>query len=141
MNIALAQTDSEIARCFAMMAQLRPHLVEGDFVPRVRSMQTQGFHLAYLEEGGVVRAVAGYRYYDKLVSGPHLYVDDLVTDSTQRSHGHGAALLRWLTNAARAQGCTQLELDSGVQRFDAHRFYLRERMHIAAYHFALKLTP
>ena len=28
----------------------------------------------------------------------------------------------------------------GVQRFDAHRFYLRERMHSAAYHFALKLT-
>jgi hypothetical protein len=32
-----------------------------------------------------------------------------------------------------------LDLDSGVTRFDAHRFYLRERMHIQSHHFALAL--
>ncbi len=137
--IALAITDADIARCFPVMQQLRPHLVAADFVARVRSMQREGFHLAFLESDGAVRAVAGYRYYDKLFSGKNLYVDDLVTDATQRSHGHGRALLAWLAAEARARGCTQLELDSGVQRHDAHRFYLRERMHISAYHFVIAL--
>jgi hypothetical protein len=30
-------------------------------------------------------------------------------------------------------------LDSGVQRFGAHRFYLRRRMDITSHHFALDL--
>ncbi len=123
------------------MAQLRPHLVEGEFVARVRRMQGEGFHLAFLEEAGAVRAVAGYRYQDKLFSGKNLYVDDLVTDATQRSHGHGHTLLAWLGDEAKRHGCVQLELDSGVQRFEAHRFYLRERMHISAYHFVIALKP
>jgi len=140
MNIFPAQTDSEIARCFAVMAQLRPHLVAPEFVRQVRRLQGQGFHLAALEDDGVVRAVAGYRFQEKLLSGQNLYVDDLVTDSTHRSRGHGRRLLSWLVTEARAHGCVQLELDSGVQRFDAHRFYFRERMHVSAYHFVQPLT-
>lgn len=139
MKITLATTDSAIARCFPIMAQLRPHLVETDFVARVRRMHGEGFHLAFLEEDGVVRAVAGYRYQDKLFSGKNLYVDDLVTDATQRSRGHGRAILAWLVAEARAHGCDNFELDSGVQRHDAHRFYLRERMKISSYHFVLPL--
>jgi GNAT superfamily N-acetyltransferase len=139
MKISVAQSDTDVARCFAVMVQLRPHLVEVEFVARVRSMQSEGFHLAFLEDAGAVRAVAGYRYYDKLFSGQNLYVDDLVTDLAQRSRGHGAALLDWLADEARRRGCTQLELDSGVQRSEAHRFYFRQRMHISAFHFVVPL--
>ena len=32
-----------------------------------------------------------------------------------------------------------IDLDSGVQRHDAHRFYLRERMAITSHHFAKNL--
>jgi GNAT superfamily N-acetyltransferase len=139
MNIALATTDTDIARCFPVMHQLRPHLLESEFVSRVRRMQGEGFHLAFLEDAGAIHAVAGYRYYDKLFSGKNLYVDDLVSDATQRSRGHGARLLTWLTAEAKAHGCTQLELDSGVQRFEAHRFYFRQRMHISSYHFVVPI--
>ena len=93
----------------------------------------------YLDSAGAVRAVAGYRYYDKLHSGRNLYVDDLVTDSDDRSRGYGGKLLAWLNDEARAHGCVQLELDSGVQRFDAHRFYFRERMHVSAYYFVIPI--
>ena len=138
-TIAVAESDSDILRCFPVMLQLRPHLVEGEFVARVRRMQKQGFLLARLEAEGAVRAVAGYRYHEKLFSGSTLYVDDLVSDSTQRSRGHGAKLLAWLVEEARRHGCDLFELDSGVQRFDAHRFYFRERMKISSYHFTLPL--
>ncbi len=135
MKITLADSDADIARCFPVMQQLRPHLAAPEFVARVRRMQREGFHLALLEEDDAVRAVAGYRFHDKLFSGKNLYVDDLVTDATVRSCGHGRALLAWLAGEAKRCGCVQLELDSGVQRFDAHRFYFRERMHVSAYHF------
>ena len=67
-----------------------------------------------------------------------MYVDDLITSDAARSKGFGGQLLDWLVEQAAGRGCAQLELDSGVQRFDAHRFYFRKRMKIASYHFSLK---
>jgi hypothetical protein len=40
---------------------------------------------------------------------------------------------------ARAEGCAEFHLDSGVEKFGAHRFYLRNRMNISSHHFSLKL--
>ncbi len=139
MEIRLAATEAEIARCHPVMVQLRPHLALPDFVAQVQRQQAADYHLAYVEDEGAVRAVAGFRYQEMLVRGLLLYVDDLVTDGTARSHGYGGQLLDWLAEQARARGCTHLELDSGVQRFDAHRFYFRKRMHITSYHFLLAL--
>jgi GNAT superfamily N-acetyltransferase len=139
MSIALAKTDTEIRDCFPVMAQLRPKLVEQDWVAQVRRMEKDGFQLASFREDGLVRAVAGFRIFENLYAGKLLYVDDLVTDQHARSRGHGKTLLDWLTSRARENRCASLELDSGTQRVDAHRFYLRERMVIANFHFVLKL--
>lgn len=140
-QINFATTDDEVARCFPVMHQLRPHLVENEFVARVARMRPNGFLLASLEDEGIVRAVAGYRYLDLLYCGKAMYVDDLVTDSTTRSKGYGSAMLDWLRDQARANDCVTFTLDSGVQRYDAHRFYFRERMTIQGYHFTQPLEP
>jgi GNAT superfamily N-acetyltransferase len=140
-KIALATTDSEIERCAPVMRELRPHVPAGDFLARVRRQEREGgYRLAYLEAEGDVRAVAGFRILEFLAWGKILYVDDLVTASGRRSKGHGERLLDWLEAHARKQGCAELHLDSGVQRFDAHRFYLRKRMDITCHHFAKKLS-
>ena len=55
------------------------------------------------------------------------------------SKGHGKALIDWLRDLARERGCTHLHLDSGTQRHRAHRFYLRQGMDIASFHFSEKL--
>jgi GNAT superfamily N-acetyltransferase len=138
-SIRVAESDEEIARCFPVMQQLRNHLVVDDFVPTVRRQQLGGYRLVYLDDGTQVCAVAGFRVIDNLVNGRVLYVDDLVTDVACRSRGHGKALLAALIQRARDESCRCLELDSGVQRFDAHRFYLTNRMSISSYHFTLKV--
>jgi GNAT superfamily N-acetyltransferase len=139
MTIRLADTDGEILRCFPVMVQLRPHLEREVFVPTIRNQERGGYRIAYLEESGVVRAVAGFRIVDNLAGTRILYVDDLVTDAERRSGGFGGALLDWLVDRAREEGCRYLELDSGVHRFDAHRFYFTKRMVISSYHFRLEL--
>jgi GNAT superfamily N-acetyltransferase len=134
-DIRIAAVDADIASTYAVMRQLRPHVSENDYVPLVKKLQQGGFVLAFLQEGGVVRAAAGFRMTDSLAWGHHVYVHDLVSDETTRSAGHGKALLDWVERYAKEHGCTQLHLDSGVQRHGAHRFYLRERMDITCYHF------
>jgi GNAT superfamily N-acetyltransferase len=139
-TITLAETDAHIARCFPVMVQLRPQLIEAEFVSRIRRMQNESYNLAFLSDAnGTVRSVAGFRRMDMLHSGTTLYVDDLVTDAATRSQGYGDQLLDWLVNRARSEGCDEFSLDSGTQRVDAHRFYLRKRMKIASFHFSLRL--
>lgn len=121
------------------MRQLRTHLLEVEFVPTVRRQAVGGYHLAFLESEGSVRAVAGFRFIDNLAGGRILYVDDLSTDAAVRSQGYGSRLFSWLVERAREAGCNNLELDSGVQRFDAHRFYLTNRMVISSHHFRFQL--
>jgi GNAT superfamily N-acetyltransferase len=139
-TIRIAETDRDIQACFPVMQQLRTHLIAADFVPTLRRQIAGGYTLALLEIDGKVCALAGYRLLDNLASGRVLYVDDLVTASSKRSQGYGGRLLAWLVDRARESGCKTLELDSGVHRHDAHRFYLAGRMEISSYHFRLRLT-
>ena len=138
--IGEARTDEEILATREVMLQLRTAMAPDDYLPTVRRMMAGGYRLAALrDEAGLVRAVAGFRYFEMLYAGRILYVDDLITDQATRSRGNGGALLDWLKEQARASGCAQLHLDSGVQREKAHRFYFREGMGVNAYHFRIEL--
>ena len=140
-DVKIAQGDADIARCFAVMRQLRPHLKdEAEFIARVRQQMAEDhFSLVYVEDGGTVAALAGFRIQNFLHSGKTLYVDDLVTNEASRSKGFGETLLAWMENHARQQGCETFSLDSGTQRTGAHKFYFRHGLLITAFHFAKKL--
>jgi GNAT superfamily N-acetyltransferase len=141
MKIHIAKSDEEILSCFPVMRELRPQLDEDSFVARVRALEQSGYLLAYLQESEGPVAVAGFRLGGSLAWGRFLYVDDLVTRSSHRSRGFGSAFLSWLREFAEKQGCDQLHLDSGVQRKEAHRFYEREGLLLASYHFAKRVAP
>ncbi len=139
MEVRFAESDEEIRGCFPVMRELRGHLSEEAFLDRVRSQQRDGYRLAFLEMDGSPVAVAGFRILETLASGRFLYVDDLVTLEAERSKGYGAQLLAWLRDRAERESCAALELDSGIQRKDAHRFYEREGLRLVGYHFAVEL--
>lgn len=139
--IQVAESDEQIARTFAVMHELRPHLLEAEYVNMVRRMMAEGYQLVFVEEDGQVRAVAGFRRTEMLHRGRSVYIDDLVTMNSHRSRGFGRQLLQWVVELCRAEGIGQLHLDSGVQRAGAHRFYFREGMHITSFHFAMNVTP
>src|SRR5437868_4838564 len=139
-RIAIANTPEEIRRCHLVMRELRPLFQEPEqFVERVQRQQKEGYQLAFLESENEVCAVAGYRFLESLFSGKFLYVDDLITSESDRSRGFGGQLLDWIIEQARQHSCENLELDSGVQRFEAHRFYFSKRMSISSYHFGIKI--
>jgi GNAT superfamily N-acetyltransferase len=117
--------------------ELRTTFSRETLIAQIKKQAASGYRVAYVESDGEVLCVAGFVVATKLAWGKHLYVDDLVTAERHRSKGAGAAMVAWLKSQARSLGCTQLHLDSGVQRFSAHRFYLRERFAISSHHFSL----
>lgn len=137
--IAVAQTDQEIADCYPVMAELRPHLRRGDFVPMVKKLtEIAGFRLVYLTDNGI-KAVAGYRVSEWLAGGKYLEIEDLVAKDSERSKGYGGELFDWLVEHARKSGCSHVRLVSRVSRVKAHRFYLRKGMTLEAHYFSMSL--
>ncbi|GAA0448848.1 GNAT family N-acetyltransferase [Streptomyces sp. NPDC046215] len=123
-----------------VLRELRPHLTEDLFREIYAEGHGQGlrFSAAFTDEGACA-GVAGWRILVNTSTVRSLYVDDLVTTADARSTGVGRELISYLEQRARAAGCHILSLDSATHRTGAHRFYLRERLDIAAFHFARKL--
>jgi GNAT superfamily N-acetyltransferase len=118
-----------------VLRELRPHLTAESLTSIYAEGHPQGLRFtgAYLH--GSCVAVAGWRIVATTFCGRKLTIDDIVTAATARSAGLGRALLAELHQRARLAGCRLLDLDSATHRADAHRFYMRERMTIGAFHF------
>jgi GNAT superfamily N-acetyltransferase len=130
---------AEAAQLLAVLRELRPHLTAESFGAVLAEGTPQGLRFTGVYEAGRCVAVAGWRIVATTSTLRKLYVDDLVTAPQARSRGVGRMLLTELRERARVAGCTVVDLDSGVTRFDAHRFYSREGMRIHAHHFVLDL--
>ncbi|MEV7612562.1 GNAT family N-acetyltransferase [Streptomyces sp. NPDC089799] len=131
-----------VGELLPVLRELRPHLTPELFLDVYEHGHAQGlrFAAAYTEDGTCVGA-AGWRIIHDTGSLRRLYVDDLVTAESARSTGVGHRLIAHLEAHARRAGCHELGLDSGTHRTGAHRFYLRERLDIVAFHFAKALEP
>jgi len=119
-----------------VLRELRPHLTAESAGAVYEEGFPQGlrYSAAYLE--GRCVGVAGWRIVAAMVSIRKLYIDDLVTTESARSRGVGSFLIAALEGRARDAGCVVVDLDSGVQRADAHRFYEREGFERTSFHFA-----
>jgi GNAT superfamily N-acetyltransferase len=137
MEIKIATSDAELKKVSAVLLQLRSSFDRESLLTQIKKQMELGYRIAYAESTGEVLCVAGFVVGVKLAWGKHIYVDDLVTSGHRRSTGAGAKMIAWLKAHARELGCTQLHLDSGVQRFAAHKFYLREGFSISSHHFAI----
>jgi GNAT superfamily N-acetyltransferase len=134
----------ESHRAALALLELRPHVGSSEaLVARVDAQRASGYRVVASFEPGDsdAAAVAGLRVGENLPWGRFVYVDDLVTRAALRGRGHADAVMAWVEQEARRQGCAQLHLDSGVgpERADAHRFYFRHRLRITSYHFAREL--
>lgn len=107
-----------------VMAQLRADLDEAKFLALMPVMRSEGYRLFVLRANDRVVTAAGLAVLTTLHLGRHLFLYDLVTDAAARSGGHGLTMLRFIEGLARQERCGAIALTSGLQRVDAHRFYL-----------------
>jgi GNAT superfamily N-acetyltransferase len=134
--VDLEPGDGRLEEALDVLRELRPHLTAASFAAVYAEGHPQGLRFTAAFDGGRCVGVAGWRIVATTANLRKLYVDDLVTTAAHRSTGVGRVLLGALAQRAEAAGCTVIDLDSNVQRADAHRFYMREGLTISAFHFA-----
>lgn len=136
-DIRHIETTEAVHACFAVMQELRPHLVdEADFAARMARMHQQNYALLAVWDNHQPVALAGYRFQENLIYGTFMYVDDLVVTAAHRSSGYGALLLDTLENMAIEKGCAKLVLDTGIDNALAQRFYFRQGLLTGAIRFS-----
>jgi|ERR1035441_877403 GNAT superfamily N-acetyltransferase len=86
----------------------------------------RGTILVAEDRGALIAFCTAYLELNSVRFGQRCWVEDFAVDPERRSQGIGAALLNAVKEWARRAGATHLELDSGLARADAHRFYERE---------------
>jgi GNAT superfamily N-acetyltransferase len=75
--------------------------------------------------GELLGFATGYLELNSVRFGQRCWVEDLAVNPEHRSQGIGGELLDAVSDWARERGATHLELDTGLGREDAQRFYER----------------
>lgn len=125
-----------LARAEPVHRQLRPQ-IPADYPAKMRNIFADGGEMCVCvdDAGAAVLGLAVYRQFENTFAGHRFYIDDLITDEAQRSLGVGHMLMQYLESAARRRDASWLELESGTQRLQAHKFYFREGMTISSFSF------
>ena len=137
-----AETPSEIAACFTVMRELRPHLQnEAEFVERVQRQFADGYRLLSARVNDRAIGLAGYRLQENLIHGRFIYVDDLVVAATARRGGVGALLLDAVAQECRKLAIATLVLDTAIDNSLGQRFYFRYGMLARGLRFSIPVQP
>jgi GNAT superfamily N-acetyltransferase len=120
-----------------VLQELRPELTRRTFDEIYACAFREGLRYSAALEVDKVVGLAGWRVMTTTYARRKLHIDDLVVTSAGRSQGVGSQLMTHLIERAQKLACTAVDLDSRVHRHSAHRFYLRKRFDISAYHFLL----
>jgi ribosomal protein S18 acetylase RimI-like enzyme len=93
----------------------------------VDAISSQGSTVLVAEiRGALVGVVTAYLDLNSVRFGLRCWVEDLVVDPSHRSTGIGRSLLDAAKAWAKQHGATHFELDTGIARTDAQRFYERQ---------------
>jgi GNAT superfamily N-acetyltransferase len=139
-DIRPVRSEADLAACFPVMRDLRPHLTGPDEMnERIRRQFAQGYELLAAWSGSAVVGAAGHRIAENLIRGRFCYVDDLVVAASHRRNGLGARLLDAVAEQARAAGCSWLTLDTSLDNLLGQRFYFRYGMLPSSLRFSQKL--
>jgi GNAT superfamily N-acetyltransferase len=95
--------------------------------------------LVAIEDGRATGLCTAYLDLLSVRFGQRCWVEDLVVEPAGRSRGAGGALLDAAAAWARARGATHLELDTGLARADAQRFYERRAPATVGYSYSWPL--
>lgn len=116
-------TTEQWKQAFPIMNQLRSDLVEETYLNLLSEMKVDGYRLFALFSGDNIVALAGLSLRVNFYSKRHVFIYDLVTDTSHRSLGYGERLLSYIHDWSKENGAEYVALESGLQRIEAHRFY------------------
>lgn len=139
MEILIAKNDDEILQCFDIMKQLVNSINKNNFLLQVKRKYEMGYRLVFLKINNEVVSIIGTRIYEYFGCGKFLIIDDFITDKDKRGKGYGKKIFNWVKKFVKENQCSQIQLDSSIELYKAHKFYMNMGMNISHHHFSITL--
>jgi GNAT superfamily N-acetyltransferase len=140
MDIKIVKNDEEILECFDLIQQLVNSIKKNNFLEQVKRKYEYGYKIVRLKKQEKIISIIGIRIYEYFGCGKFLIIDDFVTDKKMRNQGYGKIIFEWVVKYAEEHQCSQIQLDSNIELFKAHKFYMSMGMNISHHHFSLILN-
>ena len=113
----------ELDVIYEVLSQLRVDLSFKEFDDLVYDMRDMDYKMIGLFERGKLITYAGVAVQTNFYHKRHLYVYDLVTDSSYRSQSFGKEMMEYFHVYSKTAMCENIVLSSEFQREKAHVFY------------------
>ncbi len=134
-SIVECTSEEQLDAACKLLTQMYPERSQAMVKQEVQQMLSEGGWrvMGIFEDNQCVATLlvhVGHRLY----SGKFIRMDSMVIDENLRSRGLGKKIFDWVQAEGKRLNCQKLLLDSYVENYDGHRFFLREGMAIRGYH-------
>ena len=132
-------TEKNIPEILPLVSELNPNTNSYILEERLKEM----FKMSYLcfgaYKGNILIAVCGAWVTVRLYSGKQVELDNFVIKPEYRSKGIGKELMQFIYSWAIENECNTCELNTYIENYGSHKFYINENFQILGYHFLKKL--
>lgn len=132
-------TEEELKGIYPLIQLLNPGMDRSTFEELLARMCKQGYRcIGAFVKGecvGICGFWVGYRFW----CHGYIDLDNIVVKESHRSHGIGAAMMRWIEQEGKRLGCKVAVLDAYTYNYASHRLYIRDGYKILGYHFVKDL--
>ena len=106
---------------------------------RLLEMFSQNYECFGIYSQDNLIGVFGLWFMTRHYAGKCCEADHIVIDEEFQNKGVGSSLMNFIHEYARTKGCETIELNSYVENFRSHKFYMNLGYVIRGYHFLKKL--
>lgn len=139
--VAKAQTQ-DFEAIFQLLVQLWPEKKKTNNLKQAfeQSLQLENQVCLVAKEDKKIIGFVSLAITIRLWTEGHIgHINEFVVDEIYREKGVGTELLAQITKIAEEKGCKKIELDSGVHREKAHKFYENKGFKKRGYVFSMDL--
>lgn len=115
----------EMKEAFPLVSQLRTHLNINEYIELIDNMVDNGYRAFGLFDSGKIVSYAGFAVLTNFYYSKHIWLYDLVVDKAKQGQGYGKQLLSYIEQYAKDNTINCIALSSGLEREDAHNFYVK----------------
>jgi GNAT superfamily N-acetyltransferase len=122
-----------------LLQLLNKNISEDVLKERLDVMVKQNYLCVGIFDGDKLVGMCGLWILTKYYVGKHIELDNVMILPKYQSQNIGHALMNWVDNFAKEQGCVASELNCYVGNKEAHKFWEKEEYEVIALHFNKKL--
>ncbi len=116
------------------------HISEETLKERALEMATQNYECLGIFDAAELIGVCGMWFQTRHYAGRSCEIDHVIIDDGYRNQGIGGKMMDFIYDYARKEECNWVELNTYVDNFPSHKFYINQDFMAKGYHFVKDIT-